>query len=459
MASIQDTAATSALNEDKYINKLYDTSLDSQKKLLDQNLQENTGVLDQETQNVQQQTDENLQRTYVEAAKAAGVYSGPGTPQISGGAAAQAGLSQWNQQAADTTALKGNQNEADMEIERQRQLLASQYSAAIKQAQADNDMQRAQQLYEAAKAEEAQLLAYRKQAATMLAGKGDNSILDSIANGDTPARDTTSETWEEVLKNEEALNKVYDAQMESQRQGLLMDYQKNLSDLEAQQAQQRAQTDKNLTQTYVDALRKAKNYAEVQSAYGQGSGTQAQARLAQDTQMQKALTDLRGIQMGEDAQVGMDRLGIGQTYRDAIAKANAENEAKRVQALFDAAEKEEQTLMENQEFVGQQYAKNNDYSILGKLYGLTQDQIDRLQGTGAYAPVYYGGSGGRGIGGGVEEKRGYYSGWSNKALQNMANAGIAAYEAKGNVLSSAAKKELSSPTVVRGKTSSQKYVK
>lgn len=460
MATIKDTAATSALNEDKYINKLYDTSLDSQNKLLDQNLQENTGVLDQETQNVQQQTDENLQRIYVEAAKAAGVYSSPGTPGISGGAAAQAGLSQWNQQAADTTALKGKQNEADMEIERQRQLLASQYSAAIKQAQADNDMQRAQQLYEAAKAEDAQLLAYRKQAATLLAGKGDNSILDSIANGDTPARDTTSETWEEVLKNEEALNKVYDAQMESQRQGLLMDYQKNLSDLEAQQAQQRAQTGKNLTQTYVDALRKAKNYAEAQNAYGQGSGVQAQARLTQDTQLQKALTDLRGIQMGKDAQVGMDRFGIGQKFRDALAKANAENELKRAQALYEAAEREEQTLVDTQKFLGDQYAAQGNYSILGKLYGLTQDRIDRLQGTGAYAPSYGDGDSGSGkYGGGRDDDTPYYTGWINKYLQNMANAGIAAYEAKGNVLSSAAKKELSSPTVVRGKTSSQKYVK
>ena len=460
MATIKDTAATSALNEDKYINKLYDTSLDSQKKLLDQNLQENTGVLDQETQNVQQQTDDNLQRTYVEATKAAGAYSGPGAPKISGGASAQAGLSQWNQQAADTTALKGKQNEADMEIERQRQLLASQYSAAIKQAQADNDMQRAQQLYEAAKAEDAQLLAYRMQAATMLAGKGDNSILDSIANGDTPARDTTSETWEEVLKNEEALNKVYDAQMESQRQGLLMDYQKNLSDLEAQQAHQRAQTDKNLTQTYVDALRKAKNYAEVQNAYGQGSGAQAQARLAQDTELQKNLTDLRGVQMGADAKAGMDRFGIGQAYRDAIAKANADVELQRAKALFDAAEKEEQTLVDTQKFLGDQYAAQGNYSILGKLYGLTQDQIDRLQGTGAYAPSYGGGDSGSGqYGGGRDDDTPYYTGWSNKYLQNMANAGIAAYEAKGNVLSSAAKKELSSPTVVRGKTSSQKYVK
>lgn len=389
MASINDAAATSALNEDKYINKLYDTSLDSQKKLLDQNLQENTGVLDQEKQNVQQQTDENLQRTYVEAAKAAGVYESQNVPQISGGAAAQAGLSQWNQQAADTTALKGQQAEADMEIERQRQLLASQYTAAIKQAQADNDMQRAQQLYEAAKAEEAQLLSLQEQAAALMAANGDNSILEALANGDFPTASTKGKTWSEVLKNEGTLNKVYDSQMESQRQGLLMDYQKNLSDLEAQQAQQRAQTDKDLTQAYVDALRKAKNYAEVQSAYGQGSGTQAHARLAQNTQMQKALTDLRGIQMGKDAQAGMDRFGIGQKFRDALAKANAENELKRAQALYEAAEQEEQTLVDTQKFLGDQYAAQGDYSILGKLYGLTQDQIDRLQGTGAYAPVYY----------------------------------------------------------------------
>ena len=385
MPTIKDTAATSALNEDKYINKLYDESMNSQKNLLDQNMAENNGVLDQEKQNVQKQTDDNLQRTYVEAAKAAGVYSGPGTPKISGGAAAQAGLSQWNQQAADTTALKGKQNAADMEIERQRQLLASQYSAAIKQAQADNDMQRAQQLYEAAKAEEAQLMEYRKQAATMLAGRGDNSIMESIANGETPSRDTESDTWQEVLKNEDTINRAYDSQMESQKQGFLMDYQKSLSDLGARLQQQQKQTDESLTQAYVDSLRGARNYAEAQNAYGQGSGTQAQAQLARDMALQKNMTDIRGVQAGNAAQGGMDRFTIGQTFRDAIAKANAENEANRVKALFDAAEQEEQTLADNQEFVGKQYAKNGDYSILGKLYGLTQDQIDRMQGTGAYA--------------------------------------------------------------------------
>ena len=45
---------------------------------------------------------------------------------------------------------------------------------------------------------------------------------------------------------------------------------------------------------------------------------------------------------------------------------------------------------------GNLLAGKNDYSILGALYGLTQDQIDRLQGTGAYAPVYVAPSSGGG---------------------------------------------------------------
>lgn len=92
----------------------------------------------------------------------------------------------------------------------------------------------------------------------------------------------------------------------------------------------------------------------------------------------------------------MQRYDLGQTYRDQLAKSQADISAKRIAALYDAAEKEEQALADTQQTIGQQLAKQNNYSVLGKLYGLTQDQIDRIQGTGRYAPqpVYYGGGGG-----------------------------------------------------------------
>ena len=49
------------------------------------------------------------------------------------------------------------QAQVDANIERERTMLSQQYMAAIAQAQADNDLQRAQALYEQAKADEAQL--------------------------------------------------------------------------------------------------------------------------------------------------------------------------------------------------------------------------------------------------------------------------------------------------------------
>lgn len=400
MAGLKDTAATSALNEEQYINKLYDARGEKQQGVLGQNYRENTGVLDEEKQNVQNQTTENLQRTNVEADKMASSYQGANAPRISAGAADQAGLSQWNQRAADTTALQNRQKAADAEIERQRQILGSQYAAAIQQAQAENDMQRAQQLYDAAKNEEAQLLELRKQAAQLMAGKGDTSILDALANGEMPKADTQGETWAEVLKNEAAINGIYDNQAAAENARMLAEYQKKLSDLEAQRQQQAENTDRSLTQAYVDALQRQKGYADSQVAYGQGSGVNAQARLSQNLGLQQRLTDLRGVQMGADAAAGMNGYAAGQEYRSAMADANAERELARVKALYGAAENEEKTLVDTQKFLGEQYAKKGDYSILGKLYGLTQDQIDRLNGVGRYAARRSGSGGGGGTGGG-----------------------------------------------------------
>lgn len=387
MATLKDTSALNALNEQDYINKLYDNNTDAAKKLLMESYGDNTGYLNNEQNRVQTQTQENVNRTQVEAQTAQDKYTGP---KLSYGASQQEALSRGNAQQSNTTSLQQKQNEADAEIERQRQLLASQYAAAIKKAQADNDMVRAQELYNAAKDEEAKLLELRRNASTILANKGDTSVRDSLMQGTTPSADYSGKTWDQVLKNEGAINEIYDKQMESERLGLEMEREEAMSDLAAKQAQQQAKTDKDLTQAYVDALQKQKNYAEVQNAYGQGSGTAAAARIAQDTEMQNALTALRAAQMGADAGFGMEGLEIGKTNGEQLYGAQDDINRKRAEALLKAAEQEEANLYDTQLQIGQQLAKQNNWSVLGRLYGLTQDQIDRIQGTGRYAPVYYG---------------------------------------------------------------------
>ena len=377
MASIKDTAATSALNEEQYINKLYDTNLGNQNQVLQENYANDGSVLDQEQQKMQQQTDSYVDRTQVEAQKAADLYGDGG---LSAGAQAQVGLSQENAQRRNVQQLREAQNDADVEFQRQRQLLASQFEAAIRQAQADNDMERAQALYDAAKAEDAQLLELQKQGAQLLyTKKGDKSGLEAITNGETLQRDTTSETWDGVLKNEDALNAMYDAQLESQLAQLRSDYETSTSDLEAQRQAREKQTDEKLTDAYVGALKGAKNNAEMQGTYGSGSGAAAQGRLARDIELQDTLTDIRKAQVDAEGTAGVQALELSKGYGKGKQDAQHDTDLERAQKLYEAAENEEQILIGNQQFVGEQRAKKGDYSMLGKLYGLTDAQIKKLK--------------------------------------------------------------------------------
>ena len=375
MATLYDTSALKALNEQNYINKLYDSNNDTTKQLLEQNYTDNTGILNQEQNRVQQQTQENVNRTQVEAQSAQDHYTGP---KLSLGAQQQEALARGNATKSNVTSLQQQQSDVDAEIERQRQLLKSQYEAAIKQAQADNDMQKAQMLYDAAKAEEEKLLSLKQSASSLMASKGDTSIRDSLLRGETPSADFTGDTWEQVLKNEAELNAIYDNKLLAEKLGLQLENEEKLSNLEAKRKQEAAKTDKDLTQAYVDALQKAKNYAEVQTAYGQGSGTAAAAKIAQDTQLQEALTKLRTGQMETDAGLGMEGFDIGKTYRKTLADKTASINKERAEKLFEAADQEEENLYKTQLQLGQELAKEGNYTVLGKLYGLTDAQIAAL---------------------------------------------------------------------------------
>lgn len=377
MATIKDTAATSALNEEKYINELYDTNLGNQNKVLQENYGNDNAVLDSQQQGLQETTEQYLQRTDVEAQKAADLYGDGG---VSAGAQAQVGLSQENARRRNVQQLREAQNDADVEFQRQRQLLASQYEQAIRQAQADNDMERAQALYDAAKAEDAQLLELQKQGAELFKKKtGKMTIYDDIADGKTLQRDTTSETWDGVLKNEDALNAIYDAQLESQLAQLYAQHEEAVSDLDAQRQAREKQTDEKLTDAYVASLKGAKNNAEMQGAYGSGSGTAAQGRLARDIDLQDTLTDIRRAQVDAEDAAGVQALELSKGYGQGKADAQHGTDLERAQALYEAAENEEQTLIGNQQFVGEAMAKKGDYSMLGKLYGLTDEQIKKLK--------------------------------------------------------------------------------
>lgn len=198
----------------------------------------------------------------------------------------------------------------------------------------------------------------------------------------TQGAGTTGGSWYDSLGNKpkdaEYINKMYDGSLESQKQTLASGYENNVSNIDASMEKQQKATDANLNRTYVESAKAAKNYGEVQNAYGLTSGAMAQARLAQDNQLQADLTALRAAQTDSDAQFERQRNLLAKEYSAAIAKAQADNDYQRAQALYAAAKADEDQLMQMQKDAGNLMAGVGDYSILAKLYGLTDEQLALL---------------------------------------------------------------------------------
>lgn len=169
-------------NDEEYIREMYETSLQGTKAQLQADRAEQEQALAEQKEQNRKQTEEALRQTYVEAARQqksnAEIQSAQG---LNSGAMAQERLSRENQTAADLTAIRTAQMEADAQIERQRTLLGQQYAAAITQAQKENDLAKAEALYAAAQQEEALLLEKKQAAAALMAEEvGDFSLYKDL---------------------------------------------------------------------------------------------------------------------------------------------------------------------------------------------------------------------------------------------------------------------------------------
>ena len=166
---------------EELIRQMYDGNLASQTAQLQQSYQKADSEYVAAKEKNAKATDANLTRTAVEGQKAAMNMAQLHDAQgLSSGTRAQARMSLENQTMANMTALRAAQQQSDADIERQRALLAQDYAAAISKAQADNDLQKAQALYEQAKQAEADLLSKKEATAELLAKAGDFSLLQEL---------------------------------------------------------------------------------------------------------------------------------------------------------------------------------------------------------------------------------------------------------------------------------------
>lgn len=149
-----------ALDNEQYINKLYDADYKKQEATLKQNYDANISNLQAEQTAAQKQTDANLNRTYVESQKAQQAWNEQqNAAGLSSGAMAQSDLARDTQLQADLTALRGIQQQNDADIERRKTLAKQQFDSQLQSAAASGDVNRIRDLWAAAKEQDDRLYA------------------------------------------------------------------------------------------------------------------------------------------------------------------------------------------------------------------------------------------------------------------------------------------------------------
>ena len=122
----------------------------------------------------------------------------------------------------------------------------------------------------------------------------------------------------------------------------------NEEKLKAQQT-----TDANLNRTAVEAQKADMNRQEMYNAYGLSSGARAQARLASENQTRSDMATLRQQLQDTEAALERERTLLGEQYASAIRQAQQQNDLALTQALYDAAQKEDDRIREDQRIANQ----------------------------------------------------------------------------------------------------------
>ena len=135
-----------------YIKAMYDASRKAQEEALRASYEKNTGALDYQQGKIAPTYDAAANNAGAQAAiQRANFNESANASGLNTGAGSQAELSMRNAEAANISAIRKAQADAQADLDYQRSQLTLEYQNAIREAIAKNELQKAQALYEEAK--------------------------------------------------------------------------------------------------------------------------------------------------------------------------------------------------------------------------------------------------------------------------------------------------------------------
>lgn len=204
------------------------------------------------------------------------------------------------------------------------------------------------------------------------------------------------------------IRQMYEQQLEANKAQLENDYNQNVSNLAGEESKLGSNYYEQRRQTQANADRAQASYNEMANASGLNSGTGGQAQLARSNQLQSDLTALGNAEAQNRAEIERQRTLLGQQYQNAIRQAQAENNMELAQRLYQEATRVDESIIDASKndsnraleilnmMLNQVSSERNlasedarqaaeiaaaagKYGLYGKLYGLSDDVIKRLE--------------------------------------------------------------------------------
>lgn len=204
------------------------------------------------------------------------------------------------------------------------------------------------------------------------------------------------------------IRQMYEQQLAANKAQLESDYNQNVSNLAGEESKVGSNYYEQRRQTQANADRAQANYNEVANVSGLNTGTRGQAQLARSNQLQSDLTTLNNAEAQNRAEIERQRTLLGQQYQNAIQKAQAENNMELAQRLYQEAVRVDESVIDASKnnssraleilnmMLGQISSDRNlaseearqaaeiaaaggKYGLYGKLYGLSDDVVKRLE--------------------------------------------------------------------------------
>ena len=178
---------------------------------------------------------------------------------------------------------------------------------------------------------------------------------------------------------QQLLQGAYDQKRAGKKKQLQAAYDRELAEITGLEQAADRQARESATRRSTQARQDKAAWNEIQTAQGLTSGAQGQALLTMDNQLRGDLTAISQAGNAEAAELAARRQALARDLAAQLEQVQAESDYEEAMALYQLSREQDSQQAQTQKAMAALLAQAGDFSLYGALYGLTQEQIRRLE--------------------------------------------------------------------------------